>query len=390
MNLFLSTEVIFDQSKHKFYKNFLCLLQLELSETLNIVLISHNDQKGRYLIDHLKNSNLEFSANLYFYNRSNKSEIIKFIDINPGKNIFIGPKNVDMYNATHFKLLYLCSMWSNKIEDKAKTYGTKVYSFKELIEVLKILNIHNNFYYTLKVDDKTTVHALTSANTWNVSESENKIISIFKKTLKEGNQQYLSAVMLYLISTLMDNDELKNVDIWGIMPSSGTAINDDLNTIKDHCRFLTGNKLNQDLLIRHTPTEKSHYTPKIKRLEIGAKKHLKTIHINPYFKNKIKGKTVCIIDDYLTNGISFEAIRNLLEKAGASKIFLIAIGRYRSKDSQGKGNYQKEDYTLSDDIYTTNIQYELNNRDGDFGCNGAYNESARKCFEKLNQILEQK
>lgn len=94
------------------------------------------------------------------------------------------------------------------------------------------------------------------------------------------------------------------------------------------------------------------------------------------------------MDDYITNGCSFEAVRNLLISADASKVNFIAIGRFTSHAYNGLGTYQKEDYSLTGDLFSNNYTASLSNRESNYGLHGQYNDYARQDVENLKDILE--
>lgn len=58
----------------------------------------------------------------------------------------------------------------------------------------------------------------------------------------------------------------------------------------------------------------------------------------------MKGKIVCILDDFTTYGTSCETARHLLESAGVEKIIFITLGKF------GK-EYHSYDYQLDGDIF---------------------------------------
>lgn len=386
MNLYVSIEsicIMDNNNPSNWITDLDPLVNGTISTDLNIILFSRRDNYK----DIAKQLDSNSLANVYFINRSDSESFKTFMLQHPGKNILLGPKKEDMFKASNLKILFLCPMWANKIDALAQKYGTNIVSIDSLIKILKILSVRKNFYYQLDVDKKTTVYALTSANNYGATETESQLIDIFRNTLKQGNRQYFSAVLFYLLSSIMENPNLRGTNLWGIMPSSGTNFNQEMLEIKDHCRYLTGNRFKDPIFIRHTQTNKSHQTNKTQRLFIGAKKHLDTIEINPKYKQKIKGKTVCILDDYVTNGISFEALRNLLEAAGAKRIFFIAIGRFRSRDNKGLGSYQKENYSFSGDIFGPSNKAKLDDKWVDFGKNGFYDESAKASLVQLTKLL---
>lgn len=67
---------------------------------------------------------------------------------------------------------------------------------------------------------------------------------------------------------------------------------------------------------------------------MGADYEFDTLRINPEFKQKIErlkkeGRfKVCIFDDYMTHGNTFNAVRNLLKHLGADKIIFVSLGNF--------------------------------------------------------------
>ncbi|WP_091585294.1 phosphoribosyltransferase [Alteribacillus bidgolensis] len=78
--------------------------------------------------------------------------------------------------------------------------------------------------------------------------------------------------------------------------------------------------------------------PEEKDIE-GAKRHLDTIHLNPEYQGKLKGKKVVVLDDYTANGYSFECARNLLLNQGVKELIFVTIGTFQNV-------YRKEDFLL--------------------------------------------
>ncbi|GAA3727609.1 hypothetical protein GCM10022378_15700 [Salinicoccus jeotgali] len=88
-----------------------------------------------------------------------------------------------------------------------------------------------------------------------------------------------------------------------------------------------------------------------------------------------------MIDDYTTNGISFETARNLLFNAGAKKVILLALGRYKKGR---EGIYQYENYEFKGDITTNKYGYKLLSREYIYG---NYDDSAREEVKRIYEIL---
>ena len=119
-------------------------------------------------------------------------------------------------------------------------------------------------------------------------------------------------------------------------------------------------------------------------MRIGSSKHLDSININPYYRGKLSGKTVCILDDYVTNWPSFEALRNLLLKAGVARVIFVAIGRFRRGS---EGVYQKEDYQILGDVFSSNYTYELISKDPYFCMRAKYDLASKHEVENIHGIL---
>lgn len=295
--------------------------------------------------------------------------------------IIVGSSDDDLILAANKKILIINPGWSEIQDDKPRRYGITLEKPIQLFEAIRLIANQNRWYFDLEVDGKTRVLSLTSANTlnWDVVATEKEILEGFQNLLKSGDRKYFNTLYFHLISGVMQSSELRGVDIWGTFPSSSGTINGELEELKERCRYLTGKRMKEPLFIRHTAVNKSHKTAPAKRIREGCKKHFDSVLLNPYYSNRIKGKVVCVLDDYVTNGISFETARNLLVKAGADKVILLALGRFK----RGKqGVYQNENYDIKGDITDKGYQYHLTSREN---LVGSYDDGAR---EEVNCIYE--
>jgi hypoxanthine phosphoribosyltransferase len=83
------------------------------------------------------------------------------------------------------------------------------------------------------------------------------------------------------------------------------------------------------------------------RVEDGCDDQFRTMVINPFYKDKLAGKNVCIIDDFTRHGTSAETVRHMLKQAGVNKILFIAMGKFKAN-----AVYNKYTYKLSGDVYS--------------------------------------
>jgi hypothetical protein len=336
-----------------------------------IILLSHNRTKLSSLLRRIEYA--EFV---------NRRDIRRFIE-NEESHLYIlvGSSDVDLQLAANKKLLLLNPLWSEVQEEKAITYGLGVSSPEGLSRVLKILKNQRAWYYTLQVDDTTEVYALSRANYKGYVESETEVelVKAFERILKEGDKRYFKLLLTHFLGSIINNKDFKHIDIWAIMPSSGTELNEDMFLFKERARLIMGKKNSQPLFLRHTPIQKSRGLADKERMPCD--RHFDTIVINPFYKNKLAGKSVCVLDDYLNNGTSFETLRNLLVHEGVKRIVFVSLGRFQRRTGT---EYLKQDYTLSGNLYEKGYAYSLGTREE---LHGNFNEQARHDIRELHKII---
>lgn len=346
----------------------------------NVVVISHDYQSIATMKSIFEET---FNFKVICTYRKKVREIVNIE--NAKEFILVGSSDDDLILAANKKILIINPGWSIKKDEKPARYGITLERPRQLFEAIRLIANQNRWYFQLEVDQDTTVLALTSANTynWDIEKSEKEVLEGFEKLLKSGDRKYFNTLYFHLISGVMKNNELRNVEVWGVFPTSTGLLNEELEELKERCRYLTGRKMSQPLFIRHTPVTKSRQTDPSIRLREGCKKHFDSVVLNPYYSQRVKGKVVCVIDDYLTNGISFETARNLLLKAGAKKVILLALGRYKRGSY---GIYQYESYKLNGNVISTDYQYELIDRKNLFG---DYDKEAREEVNRIYKILNE-
>lgn len=330
--------------------------------------------------------------NLIYTTRTNVKDLLKKHE----KSLFlvVGKKNVDFQMAVNNKLLLITPIWFDLVEKNAMEYGIKVENPLQLYNFIQTINNQNTWYSKLTLPDKTTILSLTDARTfekYTKSKEEREVLEKFNQILKKGSRNYYEMFLYHFISSISNNSALfEDINYWGFFPSSsGDHESNEMYYFKETVRkMMKGQPLrneyyirNPNLLIRHTPTYKSHDIRDVnKRINIGSDNHFSTIHLNPGYKNKLENKNVCIFDDYLTHGNSFECARNLLRKANVGKIIFVTLGRFVRP-------YQYQEYEINGDIYTNNYDYNRINRFEIHLSEFEINENAKTEVENLHRIF---
>ncbi|EHC2216166.1 phosphoribosyltransferase [Listeria monocytogenes] len=230
----------------------------------------------------------------------------------------------------------LLSLGSNTSE-KVKKYGLPITRFQNVIDCFRAFDIHEGNYFEMHIDDQYSVISLNNANTHYQPVEEARIKEIFEANLK-GNefsrdQRILLILLFHLINEVTSNSYYQDVDYWGTFPSSKPDNTEtSISFLKEAVRVIVngGPRTGPEILIRHTAM-KSKHTSGLSRLQQKCNTDFDTLEINDSLVNRIKGKVICIIDDYITNGYSAESAKHLLLSAGAKKVIFLSIGKFGSK-----------------------------------------------------------
>lgn len=309
------------------------------------------------------------NSNFVFKTRTNVEKAMESHKDKSNYYVVVGRKNADFFMAIKHKVLLIVPTWIT-MEEKAEKYGVKVDNIKQLIKFFNTLNNQNYWYSKLQVDDNTSVLSLMDARYGFYAKSykEKEMIQNFQNLLKKGiSRSYYDILLYHFLSAMTNTNIFDDITLWGIIPSSDCTLNDNILQFKETVRGIKRgvqprNLSVNNLLIRHKIKEKAHYD-KFNRLTYGAEKEFETLLINPEFKTKIESLkkeaklNICIFDDYLTHGNTFESVRNLFNKLGANKIICVSLGSFCTC-------YKRNDYIMSGDLYNNTYSYRhINNMD---------------------------
>ena len=306
--------------------------------------------------------------------------------------VFIGGKEVDFHMAVNTQSLFIVPTWI-PVEKKAELYGVHVDTPEQLFKFVRTLNNHENWYAEVEVEPNVIALSLMDGRYKYKAKTENErdMVEHFEQLLKLGTSRNYYDILLYHFLAGMTNSKLfDDIELFGMIPSSDCSLNYDIFSFMRQTRIIKGKHVprnlqnGENILLRISPKPKAHLSYSTdQRASMGAKEEFRTICINPDFKNKIStlkksGKfNVCIFDDYMTHGNSFNAVRNLLQQLGANKIIFVSLGNF------GKP-FQKKDYTITGDVYNTGYTYTLINSSTKYL---TYNDEAKDEVSELYDIF---
>ncbi|MDK8643793.1 hypothetical protein [Niallia taxi] len=369
--ILISRNAFFDK-EDKVRKEINELLKLVEDKEIQVVLVTRS--KATYK-DKIAEYLPEYSSKIKFGQRGELSR--KFTKNN--KNfMLIGAVNEDIRIAANNRILLINPLWIKNVEPNIDKYGFKLKNVKQIVQCIEILSLENQLFNDFKVDDKTRLIAVSNANKYYAVENEAQMIEEYKKTLKYGHDYYKYAVYFHYLTMIFRMSEFHDVDYWMAVPSSSGSNENNIYDIVKSTRYLLKNRASDELFVRHTPAKKSTFMDSNVRIKEGSKRHLETIHLNPKYKGKLKGKKICVIDDYVTYGASFECIRNLLVTEGVREIILVAIGSFQKP-------YYKEDYKIIGDIYKPKMEFRLNEKGQIIG---TVNEKSSQIINRIYEIIK--
>ena len=323
-----------------------------LEQGNEVVVISSHEDKLTLLPKEI--SAVQFAAR----HRGSNSPIESFLatqsDYNDrSKIIVLAANDADFLTAVNTKLLMLGAGYAKENEpySKAYKYGLQIASVQGLrLFFERFFTIKNPWYYRLDLGNAYRVYSLTNANTKGYRSQNTIQLNLkFKQCLKEGNEDTRNSFVAYFMMGIYDIvNEVENIDFWATYPSSSVEQESDLDYFKELARTTFKIRAKDPLFIRYKKAEKrSTIYNASQRISDGCENQFDTMHLNPKYRNKLKGKTVGVIDDFTSYGTSGETIRMLLSEAGVDKIIFLTLGKF------GK-LYYKYNYVISGDVFAHN------------------------------------
>ena len=152
------------------------------------------------------------------------------------------------------------------------------------------------------------------------------------------------------LTAIAHDPEFKDVQDWAVAPSSSTNPPQIMEELKEHVRCMMNGRNPEAIFLRHTATNKSRFESKdFRQSDDYCQKHFKSIKVSENYNKKLEGRVVCVFDDYLTHGNTFETLRNLLVECKVRKIILVSIGKFMCNN---ENMYRQKSFSISGDVST--------------------------------------
>ncbi len=351
--ILISSGVVWNSSAKKFYPGILDALHTIRKNGHGVFLVS-NHAKPQWLTDEYK-----FITFQPCRSRQDGQIVQGLITANDkvklqhSEVVIFGCTDEDMQMAANSQTLLIRCEWTD-LGENIKKYGVPWEQAATLPELVDFLENKQPWYFKSE-STFLDVMALTDAGTKFENNLDVKRLVIrLQACLKDGRPELRNGFILHLLSSIYATEIFGGAHIWGIYPSSDSK-NNGSEIMAGFCglaRAMYKKKMKEPLLLRHKVSAKRHIVGGDRN---DPRSQIETVHLNPYYKGKLKGKTVVVLDDYLNRGVSFGVSAALLKAAGAAKVVGVAMGKF------GNGAL-RYDINIDDDPFAPVTNYEESQR----------------------------
>lgn len=370
--LLVSTEVLWNTETQRPYSGVVDFLRdAKASGSLPVLLSSHS--KPSWFDKHF--DFMQFMQCGFKPPRQSGKVVLGLIEANKGRFahsdfIVLGASDTDFLMAVNSQTFLIRADWVKKLGEKIGQYGVPIAKPESIPQVLGWLDDVAPWYFTFE-SEPFEVFALTNAGTINEPKHIGLLAQLLRACLKDGVRNYSTAFKLHLMASVYKTDIFREAAIWSYYPSSNSSNNgcEAMAEFSDLARITFKRRAFGPLFIRHRPSVKRH---KVGGDRTDPRSQLETVHLNQAYRDKIEGRTVVVLDDYLTKGVSFGVCAALLRTAGAKKIVCVAMGKF----GQGSKLYKIK---IDSDPFKPVKKYEYI---GAVGMNGTYSDQAKLSFLK--------
>lgn len=308
--------------------------------------------------------------------------------------IFISGKDVDFHLAVNSQSLFIVPDWIPN-ESSAKKYGVVVDTPLQLFKFIKTLYNQQSWFAKSTIEPGITALSLMDARyrSKTYTENERDMIINFENLLKRGrSRNYYDILMYHFLAGMTNTTLFDDIELFGMIPSSDCSLNPDLFSFMHQVRVIKNRHIprnishGENILLRMVPKLKAHESYRAdERANMGAIDEFRTLCVNPDFKNKIdtlrreNRLNLCIFDDYMTHGNTFNAVRNLFKALGANKMVFVSLGSFKQP-------FRKKDYTINGSVYNIGYTYSLNRSSVKYF---DYDDNAKYEVDELYDIFNQ-
>lgn len=245
--------------------------------------------------------------------------------------LYVGDSKYDMITASHSKVVYIHAAWTGTPSE----YGLKAPTPPWIAAVVAhIFRKRHAWGWTLTRPDSRgrTIRqlALVDVNTVQQAKIKNDLVEMFKERDEPfvGPMPLREFLALHLTASIYADGLQEQTDVWGMMPShNGQRVNKMTPWLDTVAKLFRDHYVN-NLLVRHRPAKRSRDARREGGIVGAIANQVNTLHLDPTAIQKIAGRTVLILDDFLTKGVTTGVGSVLLSLGGAADTIVVAAVKY--------------------------------------------------------------
>lgn len=253
------------------------------------------------------------------------------LQLDPHDVLVLATKREDVQMAKNGPAVLVAAGWST--DQYVQKIGLKVADAQEFQQVAALTATWSGNWWFSGTEPQYTVHALSDLSGFGKSMTQQVFAQKLTYTVKNGGPRLKALLAVTARSLFMSGIAGRDKLMWCTYPSSSSS-NDDQEILSDFTHRLRTTvsqvhyaKRGEPLFIRHAPSEKrSTAHGHVDRRD--ATNQLATLHLNPFYQRRLRGRNVIVVDDCTTYGVSFGVASALLRKAGATSVTGVALGKF--------------------------------------------------------------
>ena len=254
--------------------------------------------------------------------------------ISANQVVWLGDSDLDMRSAVNAHIVYFNAGWSAP----DYPYGINVPSPRVFDLVITECFMKTKYWYWQldKVDGagrSIAVRAMIDGSGAGISTLREDLLSFLKYggDPSVGPLSVRDFMMIHLLASIYREGLYSSIDSWTTYPGSGGGSNPAMAPFIRMAARLFRDRYVEDVLIRHQPATDSGKARWERRRGVDFLNQVNTVHLNGSHQQRVLNKRILVVDDFSTNGYSFECARNLLLEGGASEVVCVAVGKYGTR-----------------------------------------------------------